>query len=239
MGVPATRCFLTGSMKWDSAKLRASGPDGAAKVEGADELAADMGIDRARPVVVAGSTGPGEEALLRSALDRLPEGTQLVCAPRKPERFDEAAAALGPCVRRTEAVHNGVTGHQGTRFLLDTIGELRKAYALADVVVVGRSFGTQYGSDPIEPVALGKATVIGPSVSDFAAVVAALERGGGLRRATPETLAEVLSELLASQPARAALARAGAMAIQREQGASVRHAELLLDLATTRQRARM
>jgi 3-deoxy-D-manno-octulosonic-acid transferase len=58
------------------------------------------------------------------------------------------------------------------RFLLDTIGELRKAYSLADVVVVGRSFGDQYGSDPIEPIALGKAAVIGPAVSDFAQIVA-------------------------------------------------------------------
>jgi len=41
-------------------------------------------------------------------------------------------------------------------FLLDTIGELRKAYALAEVVVVGRSFGDLYGSDPIEPIALGR-----------------------------------------------------------------------------------
>ena len=68
--------------------------------------------------------------------------------------------------------------------LLDTIGELRMAYALADVVIIGRSFGDLHGSDMMEPVALGKPTIVGPATGDFQSTVDALIDGDGLVRTT-------------------------------------------------------
>lgn len=226
LGLPPERCEITGSMKWDAASIED-------RVEGADALAAELGIDPAKPLVVAGSTGPGEEALLHRAC---PPGVQLVCAPRKPERFDEATAAMGPgTVRRTTLKAQGRPAPRGTeRFVLDTIGELRRAYALATVVVVGRSFGSQYGSDPIEPVALGKPVVIGPAVSDFAAIVAALRDGGGLVQVDGKGLAETLAGLVANEGASAALAARGREVIRSMQGASARHAAMLTELASRR-----
>ncbi|MBX3410037.1 MAG: hypothetical protein KF859_09155 [Phycisphaeraceae bacterium] len=216
LGVPEDRCRITGSMKWDAARIEH-------EVEGALELAAAMGIDPSRPLVVAGSTGPGEEAMLVGAL---PAGAQLLCAPRKPERFDEAAASMPGCVRRS-AKRPG----SGPYYLLDTIGELRKAYSLATVVVMGRSFGSLYGSDPIEPVALGKATLIGPSVDDFAEIVRVLSRSGGLRQVTRDELAGALAGLLNDEGARKNMAHAAAECIRAQQGASERHAAMLLALA--------
>lgn len=235
MGVPAERCLVTGSMKWDAAKIKD-------EVEGAEELASEMGIARgpgAPPLIVAGSTGPGEEALLAQVygeLERQIGPVQLLCAPRKPERFDEAEEAMGGrCIRRTRTkVWSGAEGGAGRRFLLDTIGELPKAYALADVVVMGRSFGDLYGSDPIEPIALGKATVIGPRVDDFAQIVAVFERAGGIVRATREDLGKTLRELLGSPAWRAEIAEHGRGCIRQMQGASRRHANLLLALSSRR-----
>ncbi|MCC6660976.1 MAG: hypothetical protein IT437_08830 [Phycisphaerales bacterium] len=217
MGVAPTNCLVTGSMKWDAARIEDPGP-------GADALAAALGIDRSRPLIVAGSTGPGEEVLLHRAA---PPGVQLLCAPRKPERFGDAAASMPGCTRRTA----GAPAPRPTdRFLLDTIGELRAAYALADVAVIGRSFGDQYGSDPVEPIALGKPTVIGPAVSDFASIVAAFEQDDAIVRATRESLPAVLSTLLADPARRSGLAARGRACIRRCQGASARHRELLLSL---------
>lgn len=220
MGVEPGRSLITGSMKWDTAVIEDAVP-------GADALARDLGIDRARPLIVAGSTGPGEEAILHAAC---PAGAQLLCAPRKPERFDEAAGALPGCVRRSvrDTPHAGAA--PADRFLLDTLGELRQAYALADVVVVGRSFVDLHGSDPIEPIGLGKATVIGPSVTNFASIVETFERAGGIVRATRDDLRAVLAGLLADPARRRAIARAGCACIREHQGASARHAELLLSL---------
>ena len=213
MGVPADRVCVTGTMKWDTAQV-------ADAVDAAEQLAADMGIDRSRPLVVAGSTAPGEESLLHSAV---PEGVQLLCAPRKPEWFDAAAAALPGCARRSR----GECGSQTGRFLLDTIGELRKAYALATVVVVGRSFGTLHGSDMMEPVALGKATVIGPRHGDFQDTADKLVQAGGLRVTSASELLRDLSALLNDAATRGEMVAAGRAVIARQQGATARHAALL------------
>lgn len=223
MGV--SRIEITGSMKWDAANLEPVG-------EAADELALAMGIDLMKPLIVAGSTGPGEEKLLREAC---PPGVQLLCAPRKPERFDGAALDLEPCVRRSKPEDQP---EGASRFLLDTIGELRAAYELADVVVMGRSFGDLFGSDPIEPIALGRATLIGPRVSDFAAIVDTFEQAGGIVRTDRDRLAEDLARLLRDQAERETVASRGRACVEANRGASARHAELLLGLVKLRRRSR-
>ncbi|MEM1184084.1 MAG: glycosyltransferase N-terminal domain-containing protein [Planctomycetota bacterium] len=220
MGVPDDRCTITGSMKWDNARVTD-------EVDGADELAAALGLDRSRPIVVAGSTGPGEEALLYERFTAERPDVQLVCAPRKPERFDEAAAALPGCVRRSET--KGAPAG-ASLFLLDSIGELSTLYAVADVVVIGRSFFDLYGSDPTEPIGLGKATVIGPAVGDFESIVGAFEAGGGIVRATRDDVGEVIGGLLADPDRRAEIAGLGREVIRGHQGASERHAEILMRL---------
>jgi len=224
MGVAPARCTITGSMKWDAAKIEDSVP-------GAESLATELGIDLSRPLIVAGSTGPGEEAILHAAC---PQGAQLLCAPRKPERFNDAAAAIPGVFRRSVQGASGKPAAPGTsRFLLDTIGELRAAYSLADVVVVGRSFGDLHGSDPIEPIALGKPTIIGPAASDFATIVAEFEKENAIVRSTRESLATDLAALLCDPARRDQLHRSGRACIERHRGASRRHAEMILQLVST------
>jgi 3-deoxy-D-manno-octulosonic-acid transferase len=213
MGVAVDRLLVTGTMKWDAAEI-------ADQVEGADELADAMGIDRSRPLVVAGSTAPGEHELLVESLD---DGVQLLCAPRRPEWFDQAATAMPGCVRRSQGDRGSETG----RFLLDTIGELRQAYALADVVVMGRSFGNLHGSDMMEPIGLGAAVVTGPAVEDFQDTVAALLAGDGLVQTNRQQLAGVLRDLLGDPQRRKTLAENGRKVLREQQGATDRNAELI------------
>ena len=215
LGVPAGRVFVTGTMKWDTANV-------AEQVPGAAELAAELGIDRSRPLVVAGSTAPEEHALLR---DAVPPGTQLLCAPRKPEWFDAAAGDLPGCARRSRREQGSGSG----RFLLDTIGELRKAYALADVVVIGRSFGSLHGSDPMEPAALGKPITCGPRMGDFRESFEALRDSGALEVAPDSAaLTRVLGALVADPAERARRGAAARATVIAHQGATERTSEALL-----------
>ncbi len=218
----ATPVLVTDSMKWDNAILQN-------EVPGSQDLAESLGIDQERPLVVAGSTAPGEPELLEAAVE--PE-VQLLCAPRRPEWFDAAARAMPGCVRRSAGNSETPSVEQKTprRFLLDTIGELRQAYALADIVVVGRSFGELFGSDVTEPVGLGKATIIGPACSDFAEMVAALVDGGGLIQIPASDLAAKIRALLASPDEAAAIANRGRSVIKSRQGATRRHARLLKEI---------
>lgn len=222
LGVPDDRVDVLDTMKWDTARI-------ADEVEGADELAHDMGIDRSRPVIVAGSTGPGEEKLL---FKHCPDDVQLVIVPRKPERFEEVAALCPSFVRRslhkTSPQAQSPTPDASRFFLLDTMGELRKAYALADVVIVGRSFLGLYGSDMMEPIALGRPTIIGPDHSDFAHIMDALIAENGIV-VTKEPM-KIAQELLTDSERAHELARRGREVIRKHQGSTKKHCDMLLNV---------
>ena len=226
LGVPASRALVGGSLKWDAARQEA---DPAA----ARELAAALGVDSGAPLIVAGSTGPGEEeALIRD----LPPGCQLLLAPRNPERW-ERVAALVPGMRRRSAATATPPG--GTPraapnppiFLLDTIGELATAYHLADAVFVGRSLAPMGGSNPLESVAAGKPTVIGPHHEHFEEIVTTLSAEGALV-VSGEPM-RVIAGWIADGAARKAVVRAGSRALSAHSGVSARTAQLVLGILAT------
>lgn len=231
MGTPASRVQTLDTLKWDNAQ--ALSPDEEAA---AGQLATDLGIDPNRPLIVAGSTAPGEDKLLISAT---PPGAQLLIAPRKPEWFDQVMTHAPHAVRRTASpsilslpsqppVHPVDTDAPPV-FLLDTVGELRLAYHLATVAVVGRSFGAGlHGSDMMEPAALGKPTVIGPDYGDFADTMAALLGARGI--VATHDPATAIREFLDHPPYAAQVGAAGQAVVKSRRGATQRYATLLLNL---------
>jgi 3-deoxy-D-manno-octulosonic-acid transferase len=211
---------VTGTMKWDAAQI-------SDEVEGASALRREMGIDPARPLIVAGSTAPEEHALLHQAT---PPGVQLLCAPRRPEWFDQAAEALPGAIRRTQARHGDIIAPKSQRFLLDTIGELRQAYAIADLIIIGRSFGSLHGSDMMEPAALGKPVIVGPAVSDFRDTVDVMLAGDGIVQTNAAELPRVIADLLADPSRCRQLAINARQVIRAHQGATQRHVVMLWGL---------
>ncbi len=214
----AQQVKVSGSMKWDALDVSGPLPN---PTEAAIELAEQMGLDLAQPIIVAGSTGPGEEALLHRVC---PLGVQLVCAPRKPERFEEAALSMPGCTRRSK--HEA---QPNSRFLLDTIGELSTMYQLSDLVVIGRSFFDLHGSDPLEAAALGKAVLIGPRNSDFETQLAALLDADAIEVVDSQDLGDRLDAWMAAPEERMRMGIRARECVAEHQGASKVHAELLLN----------
>ncbi|MEX2671555.1 MAG: glycosyltransferase N-terminal domain-containing protein [Phycisphaeraceae bacterium] len=233
LGLREDRLHITGTMKWDNAVLADDEPSSAS-------LARSMGIDAERPLIVCGSTGPDEERMLVEQLAtlRLPpdnQPPQILIAPRKPERFDHVAAELttrfsaqlGPVVRRSQHPDESVGEGGATVFLLDTLGELRAAYALADLAVVGRSFCPMHGSDMSDPIALGKPTVIGPHVGDFRDMMDDLLAVDAIEQLSDvEGLPAAVGKLLRTDIGRE-LAERGRAVIRSKQGATQRNVALL------------
>lgn len=134
------------------------------------------------PLLVAGSTHPGEEGILLEAWALLP-GWRLLLAPRHPERFDAVAGLLEargiPFARRSRG-----PGEAWSVCLLDTIGELRAAYAAADAAFVGGSLVPVGGHNVLEPAACGVGVIVGPHTLHVEADARKLETLGGLVRVT-------------------------------------------------------
>jgi 3-deoxy-D-manno-octulosonic-acid transferase len=216
LGTHRDRITITDTMKWDTVRL-------VDEVEGAEALKGALGIDGAKPLVVAGSTGPGEEEKL---LSEKPDGVQLLLVPRKPERFEEVARLVPGMVRRSEQPDGVIhPPSKGEVFLLDTMGELTKAFSLADVAVVGRSFVPLGGSDPIEPIALGKATIIGPHFDNFRDVVEGFETSGGIQ--VSDRPMEVVGRLLEDPELRNEMGEKGREVIRQRKGATAKNAGIV------------
>ncbi len=233
LGADPRRVEVCGSLKYDAALI-------ADRVEGQDALAEQMTIDRARPLWVCGSTGPGEEALLLDAYERLlpaHPALQLAIVPRKPERFDEVAQLIArrgfACLRRSgkpPVVPPDVSEPRPV-FLGDTMGELRKFYALATVVFVGRSLVPMGGSDVMEAAALGKPLLFGPHTTNFAEPVALLlEHKAAVQVADVEALVGQIDDLLRHPKKRQVIGRRGQSVIAGRRGATQRTVERILEL---------
>lgn len=165
LGVAPERVEVTGNLKFDAAPL-----DVPQMVRA--KLRASCGIPDGAPLLLFGSTRPGDEALASACWATLREeapGLYLVIAPRHVERREEVLAHFGEPVLLRSAVTEG-RHSQGERVVLvDTMGELTQFYGAATLVVVGGSFypGVE-GHNPLEPAALGAAPVFGPHMKNFA-----------------------------------------------------------------------
>lgn len=234
LGVPAERVSVTGSLKYDAAEI-------ADEIAGQDALADALGIDRRAPLWVCGSTGPGEERAILAAYAELRHEfptLQLAIVPRKPERFDEVAtlcANAGSCLRRSEqpdgAIPPSADSTSARVIVGDTLGELRKFYALATVVFVGRSLAPMGGSDMMEVAGLAKPMIVGPHTENFAEVTRLLAEANAVTIIPGEAaLTGAVAGLLRDGAAAQRMGLAAREAIVAQRGATDRTVERILTL---------
>jgi len=180
LGAPPEKVKVGGNLKYDL-ELPKSTPL-------AEWLEMELQRSGRRPLIVAGSVVATEEPLALIAFG-VTQGEHrkalLVLAPRKPERFDAAAAFVTESQRkyvRRSSLHVPSPGGQAlggnetqlgddvTVLLLDSIGELASLYRLADGVFVGGSLVESGGHNILEPAAFGKVPVFGESMENFAEI---------------------------------------------------------------------
>jgi 3-deoxy-D-manno-octulosonic-acid transferase len=231
LGADPERIAVTGQMKYDNISLDA--------VPGADRLARDLGLAKGERLLVAGSTGPGEEEMLLDAYAKLkpqqPE-LRLAIVPRKPERFDEVAKLISDrgfrLVRRSATQTSPASPDAEAVILGDTMGELMKFYQLAKLAFIGRSLVPLGGSNPIDPASLGVPLVFGPHMFNFPDADELFVASGAARQVADggDSLVKTLGELLQSGDAPAAMGEKGRGAVRERQGATGRNMKLLAEV---------
>ena len=158
----ARRTVVAGNLKAEAAPLPAAAPALA-------ELRAAIGP---RPVWVAASTHPDEDALLleaqRAIVQRHPD-LLTILVPRHPER----GAALADWLRSERvAFARRAAGEPPDNacalYLADTLGELGLFYRLADIAFIGKSLVPDGGGqNPLEAARLGCPLLFGPHMANF------------------------------------------------------------------------
>jgi 3-deoxy-D-manno-octulosonic-acid transferase len=184
-----------------------------------------------RPVWLAASTHPGEEAVIAAAhrdlASRYP-GLLTIIAPRHPDRGPALAAALR--APRRAAGQEPPAG-EGI-WIADTMGELGLWYRLAPIALIGRSLVSPGGGqNPLEPARLGCAIAVGPHTGNFTDHVALLREAGGLVEvADAASLASFVSGMLDNPGQRRRLGEHAAASVRRHADLPARTAETLLSL---------
>jgi 3-deoxy-D-manno-octulosonic-acid transferase len=191
----------------------------------------------AQPLVIAGSTHDGEEAIVLEVYRRLAlahRDVALLLAPRHLERLDAVEAAVRsaglPVVRFGELVAEGapVRAERPLVVVLDRMGLLAQCYRLAAVAFVGGSLVPIGGHNVVEPAQAGVPVLVGPHTENATDVVDRLvAAGGALRVTSPDTFALALDHLLAEPGTASVMGQRGRAIAQSGQGALERHLKII------------
>ena len=225
LGVRRECIEVVGSVKFD--------PQGMAppeeQIASFRKLLADSFGDRldGKKIILAGSTHDGEEAMIGRVVKELDLDLFYIAVPRHFERAPAVVAQMQEVglkpARRSQL--DGAVAEEVDCLIVDSTGELNAWYYLADMVVIGKSFLSTGGQNPVEAVLAGKPVLYGPHMENFRALVEMLEAAEGARRvADADDLGAAIVGLLGDPE----MAVRGRKALDQHEGATSRTAEILL-----------
>lgn len=231
LGADRNKIFVTGNTKFDQTYAEVTAED-------LTKYREELCLGDAYPIIVAGSTHPGEEKVLFEAFEavrRAYPDARLVIAPRKTTRAEEIA--------KLAAHHGWTTGFRSKMLesaenrvnhpilVIDTIGELGRIYAVGDVVFVGGSFSNTGGHNVLEPAAHAKPILVGPSMQNFKDSYALLSKVKACKMvsSTSELTSEML-DIMKNDERRQQMGNASLQVIKENRGADVRSIHYLKDL---------
>jgi 3-deoxy-D-manno-octulosonic-acid transferase len=221
MGAPEERVEVTRNLKFD---MQASAPDRTAIATLKDLYRIPSGAT----VWVAGSTHAGEEEIIIEVYRQLVaegENLILILVPRHPERCRAVGDMLTTCglpyVLRSDIESSRNLLRAGEVLLGDTLGEMLKFYAAADVVFVGGSLANIGGHNILEACLLKKPVLFGPHMHNFKEISRLVaEVRGGIGVADDKELLGTLRELIENPQMRCTMGEAGYDLLQRNSGAT-------------------
>ena len=224
LGVARPRIEVTGNLKFDA-------PLPSSLLAEAETLRRQWGAGR--PVIIAASTHAGEEKKILTAyqvLRQLYPDLLLVLVPRHPERFKTVERL---CRRNGARValrsrHRGVLSGDIDILVGDTMGELQRLYAAADIAFVGGSLVRTGGHNLLEPCAVGVPVIFGPHMFHFEEIsTMVLERGAGSQVNDEGGLADSVAIYLEQPVLREAAGEVARLLVAENRGAVTRTLQLM------------
>jgi 3-deoxy-D-manno-octulosonic-acid transferase len=230
-GVPHGRVHMVGNMKYD-----VSMPHADVQMVDPVQLLKQIGVSPTQPILVAGSTHPGEEEILFDVLAEVRRKFPrlfLVLVPRHVERtrevVDLARRKQIKFLLRSEITSQlAPTAKPYDCLIVNTTGELKWFYKVATVIFVGKSLVGEGGQNIVEAAASGHPVVFGPNMQNFRAIAQQfVAEGACVQVPDAEGLRRALQGLLENAERRQAISGAAHRVIQSNIGATHRCVELI------------
>ncbi|GFD80420.1 3-deoxy-D-manno-octulosonic acid transferase [Tenacibaculum sp. KUL118] len=213
LGLDKDKLTLTNNIKFDQA------------VSHTDTASSFLDIKRGeRPLLVAGSTHePEEKAVLEAALSvwKVSPLFRMIIVPRHPERFETVAKIIEkynlPFVRTSDVTS---IPEDVNIVLLDEMGKLNQAYAVASFAFVGGSIAQRGGHNALEPATFSLPIMMGPHTFNNPVICEYLEDCGALTIVENATQISALLNNWIENPTKGEQAgRAGKRVLQNNSGA--------------------
>jgi 3-deoxy-D-manno-octulosonic-acid transferase len=228
IGAPMENIHIMGTVKFDVAERDERGE------ETARAIIEKLHVSEDAVILLGGSTWPGEEDVMCDVYNTFKDSCPdlfLVIVPRHVERADEVVQSLEKhslsFVRRSE-IDDSAPDTRPDALFVDTTGELRNFYSVADIIFVGKSLKEHGGQNPIEPAMYGKAVLVGPNMENFPQVMAEFRKQQAIEQVDDEdTLTSTVDTLLVQPEMREQLGIRAAAVVEENRGVMRRTVELL------------
>ena len=226
LGVRRECLTITGDTRYDQVWRRARGTDRASALLSP--------LVSPRPTLVAGSTWPGDEAVLLDAwlaVRRDVRDARLIIAPHEPTPehlapVSDWALTHGLALAKLDAVDVA----SADVVLVDRVGVLGDLYALADAAFVGGGFHDAGLHSVLEPAAFGAPVAFGPQHQNSRDAALLIDAGGGDSVSTVDETIELLLLWLGDPGARRSAGDAARGLVESGLGAADRSADMVLGL---------
>lgn len=179
----------------------------------------DFEFEKCGRIFLAASTHSGEDEIIYNTFLKLKtkhSDLKFIIAPRHLTRLDEVKSIVKDACLRSE----GGTLANNDVMILDTMGELGKMFAFADVAFIGGSFNKTGGHNPLEATIFGKPVISGPSIHNFKDIYAIIQNAkAGFVVKTPDELFNIADKLFSDTEFYNKTAEAGVEVFKAQQGA--------------------
>jgi len=148
-------------------------------------------------VLLAGSTWPEDEKLIKDAAANLPY-LKIIIAPHEihKEHIDQLKLIFPDAV-----LYSQLTAHSSqpaTCLIIDNIGMLSKLYHYATIAYVGGGFNKGI-HNTLEAAVYGKPVLFGPNYKKFKEAIGLIEYGGGISITSGSELSTILQKFISNK----------------------------------------
>jgi 3-deoxy-D-manno-octulosonic-acid transferase len=150
-------------------------------------------------VLVAGSTWPDDEKMIKDATVNLP-GLKIIIAPHEihKEHLDQLRSIFPDAVLHSQLITQSSQPINSNTLFIDNIGMLSRLYHYATITYIGGGFDKGI-HNTLEAAVYGKPVLFGPNYKKFKEAIGLIETGGGVCVNSSTELTLQLKKLLTSK----------------------------------------
>ena len=172
------------------------------------------------PVLVAGSTWPEDEKIIKSATANF-SNLKIIIAPHEihKEHIDQLRSLFPKAVLYSQLEPHSSQPIASNILIIDNIGMLSRLYHYGTITYIGGGFNKGI-HNTLEAAVYGKPVLFGPNYKKFKEAVGLIESGGGICVTSRDELSAILQNLIDNKNELEACSKKSSDFVKRNRGAT-------------------